>query len=40
MMILFIDMDGVIADFFSLFAAENNVEYCKDIRNKKKHYQN
>jgi len=36
MMILFIDMDGVIADFFSLFAAENNVEHWKAIKNKKK----
>ena len=31
---LYLDMDGVIADFFSLLAKENNVKHWKSIKDK------
>ena len=33
-MTLYLDMDGVIADFFSLLAKENNVTHWKSIKDK------
>lgn len=33
-MTLYLDMDGVIADFFSLLAKENNVKHWKSIKDK------
>ena len=35
-MTLYLDMDGVIADFFSLLAKENNVKHWKSIKDKER----
>ena len=35
-MTLYLDMDGVIADFFSLLAKENNVTHWKSIKDKER----
>ena len=35
-MTIYLDMDGVIADFFSEFAKRNNVEHWKSIKDKEK----
>ena len=35
-MTLFIDMDGVVADFFSLLARENKVSHWKEIKDREK----
>jgi 5'(3')-deoxyribonucleotidase len=35
-MTIFLDMDGVIADFFSAFAKKNNVSHWKSIKQKEK----
>jgi len=35
-MTIFLDMDGVIADFFGAFAKKNNVSHWKSIKQKEK----